>query len=103
VAYLLVFLIAAAAGVAVYALTVRAPAATPAAAAALEVAGLTGEGSPAEGTYVNVSGWRPDWQSRLTGLLGLTVAIVLGAAAIALVTYLGFSYLFRVLGDVAST
>jgi hypothetical protein len=91
--YLLVFLIAAAVGVAVYALTLRGQLPTS--------TGAGGSGTPAPpppGDYVPVTGWRPDWQSRLTGLLGLLLAVVLGAAAIAIAAYAGGRFLVRMLG-----
>ncbi|HEX6843618.1 MAG TPA: hypothetical protein VF235_00750 [Actinomycetota bacterium] len=93
--YLLVFLIAAAVGVAVYALTVRGQLPTSATDRGT-ASGTTA--TPPPGDYVPVTGWRPDWQSRLTGLLGLLLAVLLGAAAIALASYLGGRFVVRLLG-----
>jgi hypothetical protein len=91
--YLVVFVIAAGVGVAVYAITLRNP---PAMAAPI------GPGSapsaPGGSGYVPVAGWRPDWQSRLTGLLGLAIAVVVGAAALAFATYVGVSSVLKLFG-----
>jgi hypothetical protein len=101
VGYLFVFLIAAGVGVAVYAVTLR--------DAARAGAGMESLGDapsvPAErqGDYVPVTAWGPDWQSRLTGLLGLAVAVIVGAAALAVMTYTGFSMLFKLIGSVAGS
>lgn len=94
--YLFVFLIAAAVGVAVYAITLRADSS----AGATEVGSPAGASaaSPPPGDYVSVTGWRPDWQSRLTGLVGLLLAVLLGAAAIAVIVYAGGSFVVRLLG-----
>lgn len=100
-AYLVVFLVAAAVGVGVYAITLRNPAPT-----AADFAGLpepTPEDAGARslaGTRatVTVSGWRPDWQSRLTGFLGLLVAVVLGAGAVAFLSYVVVKLLVAKLG-----
>ena len=89
--YLIVFVIAAGVGVAVYAITLRNPPVPVAPARSGSAPGAAG------GSYVSVSGWQPDWQSRLTGLLGLTIAVVVGAAALAFATYLGVSALFKLL------
>jgi hypothetical protein len=40
---------------------------------------------------------RASWESRLTGALGLVIAIIVGAVSLALGTYLGFSFLVRLL------
>jgi hypothetical protein len=104
VGYLIVFVVAAAVGVAVYAITLReglqpAPAAPP--------GGGTGAGAsetaapPSDGTYVSVSGGTPDWQSRLTGLLGLVVAVVVGAVAMATIAYMAVSAIVRLVGGLA--
>lgn len=97
--YLWVLIVAAAVGVAVYVVTLRA-----------EPARLQGFGPDAgpgaedapsgteQGAYVPVTGGRPDWQSRLTGVFGLAVAVVLGSAALAVVAVMGYSMLARMLG-----
>jgi hypothetical protein len=94
--YLFVFLIAAAVGVAVYAITLRSDAPLTSAGSAPD----PGTAAP-PGDYVTVTGWRPDWQSRLTGLLGLLLAVILGAAAIAVSLYLGGSFVARLLDGAA--
>jgi hypothetical protein len=93
--YLIVFLTAAGVGVGVYALTIR--------EGIQPIPGFSEPDRPRqpEGTYVSVSGDRPDWQSRLTGLLGLSVAVVLGAVALAAVMYLSVSTIVRILGELA--
>lgn len=98
--YLIVFLIAAGVGVAVYAITLHNDAGGPALPSAEAAAPAAGTPPPG-GEYVTVTGWRPDWQSRLTGLLGLLLAVVLGAAAIATLLYAGGSLLGRLLGGAA--
>lgn len=95
--YLIVFLTAAGVGVAVYALTLR--------EGLQPIPGFEEPDRPAErpaeSTYVSVVGDRPDWQSRLTGLLGLSVAVVLGAVALAAVLYVSVSTIARLVGDLA--
>jgi hypothetical protein len=36
----------------------------------------------------------PDWQTRLTGLLGLLVMVAVGSVVLAITLYLSFSWLF---------
>ena len=48
--------------------------------------------NPAQ-TYVPVTDIRASWESRLTGALGLVIAIIVGAVSLALGTYLGISFL----------
>lgn len=96
--YLFVFLIAAGVGVAVYAVTLRDGAR---AGAGMEPGSVASSVPERQGASVPVTAWGPDWQSRLTGLLGLAVAVIVGAAALALLTYSGFSMLFKLLGNVA--
>jgi len=94
VGYLIVFAIASAVGVAVYAVTLREE--------AQPLPGLTDlQSQTPAGTYVSVAGGKPDWQSRLTGLLGLFVAVIVGAAALAAVLYISFQSVFRLLGSLA--
>jgi hypothetical protein len=94
VGYLIVFVVAAGVGVAVYALTLRDATFT-----------VAGPGEPSrsapDGTYVSVSGGTPDWQSRLTGLVGLLVAVVIGAVALAAVLYLSISAVVRLVSGLA--
>ena len=88
--YLIVLAMATAAGVAVYAITLRS-ATHPTSMATTAVVDPAPEPAP-EGrpTYLTGDG-RPDWQMRLTGLLGLVVAVVLGGITLAAVLYLSVS------------
>jgi hypothetical protein len=96
VAYVIVLLVAAAVGVAVYYLTIR-PGVIP-------LPGFGGEPAsppvapPRPSTYVSVIASKPDWQSRMTGILGLAVAVVVGAVALAGSIYLSASWLVRLIG-----
>lgn len=107
-AYMMVFLVAVAVGAAVYVVTVREG------LGARMFSGLTGAeaGAPGggdaaaagqAGAYVRVSAMRPDWQTRLTGFLGLIVAVVVGAVVIAVSLYVAFSWLAHLLGGVVSS
>jgi hypothetical protein len=98
VGYLIVFVIASAVGVAVYALTLR-EGLVPVESTSAGEPGA--EASRPEGTYVSVAGGRPDWQSRLTGLIGLVVAVVLGAVALAAILYVSISSVVRIVGHLA--
>lgn len=90
-AYAFIFLVAVAVGVAVYVTTVRAG--RPVA----QGFGPSGEGAPPEpGTYVPVTEAGTDWQSRLTGFLGLVIAVVVGAIVLAFTLYAGVETLVRV-------
>ena len=97
VGYVIVFVVAAAVGVGVYAVTLR--------EGLQPIPGFsdTDPLTPAApgGSYVSVTGGRPDWQSRLTGLFGLMVAVVLGAAALAAILYASISAVIRILGHLA--
>ena len=97
-AYVFVFVVAVAVGVGVYVTTVRAS--RPGA----EGFGPSAEGaSPESGTYVPVTPVRPDWQSRLTGFLGLVIAVVVGAVALAVTVYAGVETLVRLVsGSIGS-
>jgi hypothetical protein len=102
VAYLIVLLVAAAVGGAVYYLTIR--------RGVIPVGGFGGEPAspssaplapprpPGPSTYVSVIASKPDWQSRMTGILGLAVAVVVGAVALAGSIYLSASWLVRLIG-----
>jgi hypothetical protein len=48
---------------------------------------------------VTVSSARPDWQSRLTGFLGLVIAVVAGAIVLAFTIYAGVDTLVRFISD----
>jgi hypothetical protein len=97
--YLLVFVVAVAAGIAVYVSTVRSGPA--------ELQGFGPETGPSMGeqpisepggAYIPVTGGRPDWASRLTGFFGLAVAIVVGSAALATAIVIGWSLLSSLIG-----
>jgi hypothetical protein len=100
VAYAIVLLVAAAVGAAVYYLTIR--------RGVIPLGGFGGEPAsprlpppmapPEASTYVSVMASKPDWQSRMTGILGLAVAVVVGAVALAGSIYLSASWLVRLIG-----
>lgn len=93
-AYAFVFLVAVAVGVGVYVTTVRSD---------RPVAQGFGSASespvPEPGVYVPVTSARPDWQSRLTGFLGLVIAVVVGAILLAFTLYTGVEWLVRFAAD----
>jgi mRNA-degrading endonuclease toxin of MazEF toxin-antitoxin module len=90
--YLLVLLVAAAVGAAAFRATLRGTAAHTAASRRPPV----GVPVPATGqSYVTVTDVHATWESRLTGALGLVIAIVVGAVALALGTYLGIAFVVR--------
>jgi hypothetical protein len=92
-AYLLVLLVAAAVGAAAFRATLRQSAAPAAAARARPPVGVP---VPASGhTFVSVTEVRETWESRLTGALGLVIAIVVGAVTLALGTYLGITFVVK--------
>jgi hypothetical protein len=94
VPYLIVLALASAVGVAVYAITLRAGEHP----AALDVGGSApAESAPAgPPTYLGED-VRPDWQQRLTGLMGLLVAVVVGGVALAVALYVSVSTIVRVI------
>jgi hypothetical protein len=53
--------------------------------------------SSPEQSYVPVTDFRSTWESRLTGALGLVIAVIVGAVALALGTYLGVLFLVKLL------
>jgi hypothetical protein len=87
VAYLLVFVVAFAVGAAVYVSTVRAGAGRPDGGfgEGAEVAGAASreQGGP----YLPVAADGPDWQSRITGVLGLVISVVVAGVALAVSIY----------------
>ena len=94
-AYLLVIVVAAAVGAAAYLMTLRQGTA-PTAAAPSRVSPPVGVPVTGSGqTYLTVTDTRPDWESRLTGALGLVIAVIAGAAALAFTTYAGASLLVK--------
>jgi len=96
-AYLLVVLVAAAVGAAAYLMTLRQGAAhaAPGPPRANRPVGVPVPGSGQ--TYLTVTDTRLDWESRLTGALGLVIAVIAGAAALAFSTYAGASLLVRLI------
>jgi hypothetical protein len=92
-AYLLVLLVAAAVGAAAFRATLRQSAAPTAAARSMPPVGVP---VPASGeSYVPVTDVHATWESRLTGALGLVIAVVVGAVALALGTYLGVAFVVK--------
>jgi hypothetical protein len=94
--YLLVALVALAVGALVYLTSLRAG----------PVAGDGGFGTsdaqeppraPVGGTYLPVTTARPDWQTRLTGLLGLLIVVVVGSIVLAVTLYVAVSLLVGVI------
>jgi hypothetical protein len=97
--YLIVFIVAAAAGLAVYLVTLRAdPQADSTVRAGVPAGAPTGAPGPG---YLPIAATRTDWQTRLTGFLGLIVAIVLAAVFLATTLYVSFSTLVRLIGNAA--
>ena len=94
-AYLLVMLVAAAVGAAAYLMTLRQGAAHAAGgpSRANQPVGVPVPGSGQ--TYVTVTDTRLDWESRLTGALGLVIAVIAGAALLALSAYVSVSFLVK--------
>ncbi len=97
-AYVIVLLVAAAVGGGVYYLSIQrgvipfpgfqteAPAPAP-----------SPSGPPTGSSYVSVTAAKSDWQSRMTGVLGLAVTVVVGAVALAGSVYLGMSWIVRLI------
>jgi hypothetical protein len=95
-AYLLVLVVAAAVGAAAFRATLREGVATAAArAGSTQPVGVPV--SLPEQSYVPVTDFRSTWESRLTGALGLVIAVIVGAVALALGTYLGVLFLVKLL------
>jgi hypothetical protein len=78
--YVLVFALAAAVGVAVYLITAR---------GGLGMLGSNGLGRGAvnEPGAAVVGGSRADWQTRMTGLVGLAIAVILASVVLAAAVY----------------
>jgi hypothetical protein len=93
--YLLVLLVAAAVGAAAFRATLRQSSA-PTAAARHRASQPVGVPVPGP-TYVPVTSVRATWESRLTGALGLMIAIIVGAVSLALGAYLVVSFLVRLI------
>ncbi len=107
-AYMIVFLAALAAGALTYWLTLRSPGTEPAnltndgdgfLPASAPSAMTTSEGG---GSYVPLGTDRRSWQTRVAGLLGLTIAVTLAAALLAFSLYQGGAMIARLISDYAS-
>lgn len=59
-------------------------------------------GSPDAGTYVPLAADQRSWQTRTIGVLGLLIAITLGAALLAYSLYQAGAAIAKVIGDYAS-
>src|SRR4249920_1021311 len=92
-AYLMVVLVAAAAGAAVYLLTMRTGVA-PVDDASPQP---TSQAPATGGSYVPVVSAATDWESRVTSALGLVIAVIVGAVALAASTYMTFAFLARLI------
>jgi hypothetical protein len=96
-AYFLVLVVAAAVGAAAFRATLRQGIAPTAAARAGSTQPVGVPVSLPEQSYVPVTDFRSTWESRLTGALGLVIAVIVGAVALALGTYLGVLFLVKLL------
>jgi hypothetical protein len=96
VPYLIVLALAAGVGVAVYAITLRAGTHPSSYADPAPSGAATAPTGPP--TYL-AEDLRPDWQLRLTGLLGLIVAVVVGGVALAIALYLSVATGVRLFTD----
>jgi hypothetical protein len=95
VAYALVFLVALAVGAGVYVISLR--------RAPFNEGGFGGETVAArpEPAFLPVASSRPDWQTRLTGVLGLLIAVTVGAVALTLALVAFGSLIARLFGSVS--
>ena len=97
-AYVLVLVVAAAVGAGVYVFTLRQPSAP-----GERDPGGGGVADPGlVGSYVPVVAAATDWESRLTSALGLVIAVIVGAVALAASTYLAFAIVGRLVHRFAS-
>ena len=90
--YLIVLAIAAGIGIAVYHVSLRDEGTI---GSLLGTDPEDGTGSRTQGPYVSVAPGRSDWQTRLTGLAGLIVAVIVGAALLAFTLYASVSSVVR--------
>jgi hypothetical protein len=101
-AYVLVLVVAAAVGAGVYVFTLRQPPIGPP-SAPVERDQAGGVADPGlVGSYVPVVAAATDWESRLTSALGLVIAVIVGAVALAASTYLAFAIVGRLVHRFAS-
>ncbi len=97
--YLIVFFIAAGIGAAVYFLSVREESAN------ADDAGFGDEmrsGATTGQAYLPLSTTHQDWATRVTGLLGLLITVVVGAVGLAVSVYLSVGWLAHKIGDAAT-
>ena len=94
-AYVLVLVVAAAVGAEVYVFTLRQPPIAPPSGSAERDPVGGGVADPGLGSYVPVVAAATDWESRLTSALGLVIAVIVGAVALAASTYLAFAIVGR--------
>ncbi|HYJ60499.1 MAG TPA: hypothetical protein VE032_03435 [Actinomycetota bacterium] len=95
--YLIVLALAAAVGVAVYAITLRSGTHPSSVVEPGQTA--TAPAAPAGPPSFLADDVRPDWQLRLTGLLGLVVAVVIGGVFLAVALYVSVSTGVRLFTD----
>ena len=101
--YLLVLVVAAAVGAAAFRATMRqtaAPAAAPRHRIGQPVGIPVPSPSPSAGPtqrYVPVTDYSSSWESRLTGALGLVIAVIVGAASLAIGAYLGGVFIVKLI------
>jgi hypothetical protein len=99
VRYLIVFFIAAVVGAGVYFLSIRED------AVSADDGGFADDvvpGASGGHTYLPISATHQDWATRLTGLLGLLITVVVGAIALAMSVYLSVGWLAHKIGDAAT-
>jgi hypothetical protein len=105
VGYLIVFVVSAAVGLAVFFAALRGTGAIGAPGfgeTASETAGGAPPPDPAPGmSYVPVQESRHDWQARLTGVLGLLVSVAVAGIALAISLYVIGVLIGKLFGDVA--
>jgi hypothetical protein len=99
VSYLIVFFIAAVVGAAVYFLSIREDETRD------DDAGISDDVVPQSSgshAYLPLSASHQDWATRLTGMLGLLITVVVGAIALAVSVYLSVGWLAHKIGDAAT-
>jgi hypothetical protein len=99
VSYLIVFFVAAIVGSGVYFLSIREDAVN------ADDGGFGEDVVPGAGQsrpYLPLSTTHQDWATRLTGLLGLLITVVVGAVALAVSVYLSVGWLAHKIGDAAT-
>jgi hypothetical protein len=102
VAYVIVLFAAAAVGGGVYYLTIRRGLIPLPGFETEAPAPPTSPTTPTGSSYVS-TGAKPDWQSRMTGVLGLAVTVIVGAVALASSLYLSVSWIVRIVGHASKS